>query len=383
MKLTRRSMLQAMAASAGLSVGGLSWAGAPPDARLLVLLLRGGMDGLDAVRPVGDRHYRALRDEHGGGDAFSLDDTFALHPALSPLAPLYTSGQLLVVHAAGLPYEQRSHFDAQDMLENGTSRPRGARSGWLNRALTAMGASDRDGLALGGKVPLLLRGDTPVVAVGESGGMPAAESLIERVSALYEEDALLGPLLAEGLAGRDMLTGSASARRSDADQQLVRMAARLLMEEDGPRVAVLETSNWDTHSNQFGERGRLGRALGQLAGRLAELPQRVAPIWDRTVVLAVTEFGRSARPNGTGGTDHGSGGALFLLGGPVKGGRVIADWPGLSDRDLLDGRDLRPTTDVRAVFKGVLGEHLGIDRAALERDIFPESADVAPLSGLV
>jgi len=379
-------MLRGMAASAGLSTGGLSWAGAPTDARLMVVLLRGGLDGLDAVRPVGDRSYRSLRgslvEGEDGGAGIALDSTFSLHPALAPLAPLYNRGELLVVHAVGLPYQQRSHFDAQDMLENGTDRPRGARTGWLNRALTAMGATDRDGLALGGKVPLLLRGETPVVAVGEGGGMPAEEALIERVSALYEEDALLGPLLAEGIAGRDMLMGSASARQSDSTQQLTRMAARLLMAEDGPRVTVLETSSWDTHSSQFGERGRLGRALGQLGGRLSELPERLAPIWDRTVVIAVTEFGRSAKPNGTGGTDHGTGGAMFLMGGGVKGGRVIADWPGLAEHELLDRRDLRPTTDVRAVFKGVLADHLGVERGPLERDVFPESAGVAPLTGL-
>jgi uncharacterized protein (DUF1501 family) len=382
---TRRGVLAglgALGAAAGLAGSRVAFARAPGDARLVLVFLRGGLDGLAAVPPAGDPGLAALRGAPEEG-LLPLTGGFALHPSLAPLAPLYERGQLLALHAVGLPYRGRSHFEAQDLLEGGGGTPRAERSGWLNRALAALGAGEGVGMALGPQVPLLLRGEAAVGSLDPGGASEAAETLLERVAELYAADEVLGAMLEEGLRAREMAGAAMGGRalRGRAEARAAQACARLLADPLGPRVMTVSASGWDTHSNQS---GRLERGLAQLGAALASLPGHMGQeVWARTAVLVVTEFGRTAPLNGTGGTDHGTGGAALLLGGAVAGGRVVADWPGLGAGDLLEGRDLRPTTDLRAVFKGVLEAHLGVDRRALDEEVFPDSAGITPLRGLI
>lgn len=393
---TRRDLLKVLAvaaAAAGGPWGRLALAAAPGERRLVLVILRGGMDELAALAPVGDPAYAGLRGSlappppgapDGGVD---LDGFFALHPALAPLAPLYREGALLPVHAVAGPYPTRSHFDAQDLLEDGGARPGARADGWLYRALAPLGVDPRAAVAVALGVPLVLRGARPVTAISASRVPQADPAFLDRLADLYRDDALLGPALAQAMETRRM-TGGPLADRSDgrgprAFAGAARTAGRLLAAADGARLAVLEMGGWDSHAFQGAGTGRLAVYLAALAEGLVDLRTALGPAWNETVILAVSEFGRTARANGTGGTDHGTGGAAFLLGGAVAGGRVLADWPGLSPARLFEGRDLAPTLEARALFKGLLRDHLGLDPAAIEERVFPDSGAVRPLSSLV
>ena len=398
--LTRRSLLrQSLAFSALAQLPRLVLAQHPGDARLVVVILRGALDGLAAVPPYGEPRYAALRGTLAlaspgvTAGALKLDGLFALHPSLVNLHALYTAGELAVVHAAATPYRERSHFDGQMVLENGGTAGGVPRDGWLNRALGNFAAPTHDAaVALAENVPLVLRGDESVTSWSPSRLPDAADDTLERIADLYANDALLSSRLRDALAARDMAgdaaAGAGGARgagfRGDAQiGALVSAAARFLAADDGPRIAVLEAGGWDTHANQGAEQGQLAARLGGLDGAVATLKRELGAVWSRTALLVVTEFGRTVAVNGTRGTDHGTGGCAFLVGGAVKGGRVIADWPGLAEKDLYQARDLKPTTDLRAVFKGVLRDHLGVAAAALDTHVFPGSAAVAALDGLV
>lgn len=399
-KLTRRQILAG--AGALLAANGVRAhvAHAATDQRLIVVILRGALDGLAAAPPYADPDYRAQRgalalaDPGRADGALDLDGRFGLHPALGPLHALYRAGEMLVVHATATPYRDRSHFDAQDLLENGTSRPRGAKDGWLNRALAVMGGDRRLGLAVGQTVPLILRGATAVGSWAPAALLELDADFLLRLAALYGRDPVLGPAIAEGLRSQaisdDVLgTGSGrigamgSGRGPLSLARVVEPVAKLLAAPGGARVAVLEVGGWDTHANQGALGGRLANQFRILADGLAPLKPALGPAWRQTAVLCITEFGRTVAINGTGGTDHGTGGVALLLGGGVNGGRVIAEWPGLATRDLLDGRDLAPTTDTRALLKGVLAQHLGLSSDAIERTVLPDSRAVAPLRDLV
>jgi uncharacterized protein (DUF1501 family) len=297
-----------------------------------------------------------------------------------------------VLHAVATPYRERSHFDGQMVLENGGTAA-GLRDGWLNRALGAFAGGKHDvAIALADNVPLVLRGPESVTSWSPSRLPDAADDTLERVAELYANDALLSSRLRDALAMRDMAGDSAqgggAARgagfRGDAQiGPLVSAAARFLKADDGPRIAVFEAGGWDTHANQGAEQGQLALRLGGLDGAVAALKRDLGAVWNETALLIVTEFGRTVAANGTRGTDHGTGGCAFLAGGAVKGGRVIADWPGLGERDLFEGRDLKPTTDLRAVFKGVLRDHLGVSAETLDAAVFPDSRAVPAVEGLV
>lgn len=390
--MRRRAFLQALAALGGAALGGpAAFAAAETDRRFVLVILRGGMDGLAAVPAHGDpEHARARGDAAvpppgADGGALDLDGTFGLHPALAPLLPLWEQGALLPLHAVAPPYRERSHFDGQDVLENGTDRPLGAATGWLNRALSIRRGGP-PAMAIGRTVPLVLRG--PAAATSADPTRPARpdDPWLRAVHDLYAGDPLLGPALDQGLATQAMLAGHQGPRlpggraASRDPISAIRVIGGVLAADDGPRIAVLEVGGWDTHT---GQKGTLDRQLASVAGSLAALADAMGEAWSRTAVLACTEFGRTVKANGTGGTDHGTAGAALLAGGAVAGGRVHADWPGLSPDALLEGRDLRPTTDVRAVFKGVLRDHLGLDERALDREVFPDSAAVRPLDGLI
>ncbi len=381
----------------GGAAGLASWALAPlpvlaaaqTQRRLVVVLLRGGMDALSVVPAMGDPHWASARTTLAGpapgerGAAVSLDGFFGLHPNLEQLAGLYRQGEMAVVHAAATAYRDRSHFDGQNMLESGAEQPYGYDSGWLNRALAELpGAGRGQGVALQSHMPLLMRGAVPVTSWSPSLLPPPQRDTIVRMAALYRDT---DPVLA--MAFENALRGNALARgpRSPAGGAFANSmaaAARFLAAPQGARVAMCELGGWDTHVNQLAPLGALSSNLSQLDRGIAALRDGLGPVWRETVVLVMSEFGRTVAPNGTQGSDHGVGGAALLAGGAVNGGRVIADWPGLAPAQLHEGRDLRPTTDLRAIAKGVLRDHLGIDDGGLE-SVFPSAGRIRAMDGLL
>jgi uncharacterized protein (DUF1501 family) len=399
----RRELLRKAAATAlsaavpGILASRVSFAApAAGDARFVFVLLRGALDGLAAVPPVGDASYRQLRGELALQDpgVVTLNDLFGLHPSMGFMAEQWRARQLTVLHAVATPYRERSHFDAQDVLESGHARPHASRSGWLNRSLGALPGAGKSamryaGVALGAGIPLVMRGANDVASWSPS-RLPELEAdTLQRLSDLYADDGLLSRRLADALAADDMAVsmegGMVAGGRGAAMQvtQTATTAAGFLKREDGPRLAVFETTGWDTHANQGVDKGALALRLGALDAGLRVLRTELGPVWDRTVVLVATEFGRTVAVNGTRGTDHGTGAAAFLLGGGVKGGRVVADWPGLAPTDMYQGRDLRPTLDLRSVTKTVLRDHLGIAAKFIDSEVFPDSATAPYLANLV
>ncbi len=384
-------------AGAGLMAPRVLLAAAPTSERFVTVILRGAMDGLGAVAPYADPDYRsargglALPDPGATGGLLDLDGRFGLHPALQTLHGWYRSSDLLVVHAVATPYRERSHFDGQDLLENGAVAPHARSDGWLNRALGLMGADGRRiGLAVGQTIPLTLRGATPVASWAPTALPEPDTDFLSRLQELYAADASLGPVFAEALATRSMtddIVGGDMAGMARRDAQAVDTmaleAGKLLAAPDGARVAVLELNGWDTHVGQGAGDGRLARQLGMLDSALARLREGLGDAWHRAAVVVVTEFGRTVRENGTGGTDHGTATVAALAGGAIDGGRVIGRWPGLAAEKLYQGRDLAPTTDLRALLKAVLVDHLRLPPDGVERIVFPESRSVAALSEIV
>jgi uncharacterized protein (DUF1501 family) len=386
------------------------------DPRLLVVVLRGALDGLAAVAPVCDPDWVALRGDNvlrldGPTPGLWLDGFFALNPAMPNLHRLYRAGEASIVHAVATGYRERSHFDGQDVLESGLAAPGAADTGWLNRALASTapggrvdpsgGADTRDSggrkaFAVGPVTPLVVRGPAPVLSWTPPRLEPATDDTLARLLELYRHtDIEMARALEEriGLAaiaragGMDMAPGQ--ARPAGAAQvrayfaESAGSAAKFMARPDGPRVGALAFDGWDTHANEGAVNGRLAALLGALDGAIAAIETGMGPAWRDTVVAVVTEFGRTARINGSDGTDHGTGTIALLAGGAVKGGRVIADWPGLKEADLHEKRDLKPTTDLRAVLKGVLRDHLRVPDTALAATVFPNSAAADPVSGLV
>jgi len=405
--LARRSFLTgagALALSAAMPAAVL--ADAPTDKRFVLIVLRGAMDGMNVVVPYGDKDYAGLRGEIAiakpgeDGGAFDLNGFFGLHPALAEIAPWYKEGGLLPIQAVASPYRDRSHFDGQDMLENGTLSPRNTDSGWLNRALTAMGGdSRRIGLAVGQNIPLVLRGPNQVSSWAPAKVPEADANFLALVQTLYQKDPKLSAALAEGIkstetadrvigTGKDdpetmAANGGQPVRPAQAQRVLADAAGKMLADPNGPRIAVFDALGWDTHAGQGAAKGRLAGALTGLQASLTSLRSALGPAWKDTVVVMATEFGRTAHANGTGGTDHGTGTAALLVGGAVQGGKVGGTWPGLAEGKLYQGRDLMPTTDLRAVLKTVLADHLGVPRKALDSTVFPNSGDTKPVAGIV
>jgi uncharacterized protein (DUF1501 family) len=382
-QLLRSTLAAGIACGSGIFTSRVSLAAADAGPnRFVFVLLRGALDGLAAVPPVGDPDYARLRgdlDLSGKAGLHHLDDLFALHPALNFMAELWQQRQLTVLHAVATPYRERSHFDAQDVLESGATRAHALQSGWLNRAISgvpARGAGRNAGIALGANVPLVMRGPAEV-ASWSPGTLPDLDDdTLQRIVQLYGGDALLSQRLAEAI-GADAIAGmegGGTGRGAAAQlQRTARATGNFLTQANGPGVAVFETTGWDTHANEGAEKGTLALRLGQLDTGLRTLRESLGDSWNRTVVLVATEFGRTVAINGTRGTDHGTGAAAFLLGGAVRGGRIIADWPGLATAQLYQGRDLAPTTDLRVVMKSVLRDHLSVARRRLDTEVFPDS----------
>ena len=374
------------------------------DPRFLTIILRGALDGLATVAPVGDPEWQTLRDDkaltlEGNAPAIKLDDFFALNPAMPNLHRMFDAKEAIVVHASATPYRERSHFDGQDLLESGLPKPGSSESGWLNRALSGLAPAGRVNprgsklFAVGPVTPLVVRGPAPVLSWSPPRVMPASEDTVHRLLALYRDcDAKLAGVLEDnsklmaveqsgGMTQKPAAAGPAQVRAYFSEA--VGTAAKFLAQPDGPRVGALALDGWDTHSNEGIAQGRLSQLLGALDEALAAIKSNMGPAWRETVVALATEFGRTARINGTDGTDHGTATVALLVGGALKGGRIVADWPGLKPTDLYQNRDLKPTTDLRAVLKGVLRDHLRADERALAQTVFPGSEAVKPASGLV
>ena len=378
-------------------------AGGSRDPRLVVIILRGALDGLSAVGPIGDPLYAGLHGQialslAGDHAAIPLDSFFALNPAMPEFARLYREGHAAVIHATATGYRERSHFDGQDVLESGYPGPGVVQSGWLNRAIGALPKGDRvsvrGGLAVGSSTPLIMRGPAPVLGWTPQIMAAASNDLAARVLDLYAlRDPILEAALAKGLeteriANREGMSQDTARARGRMDTAAgMRFAAegavKLIAADDGPRIATLAFDGWDTHANEGGATGRLSQLLGGLDGALAAFERGLGSRWKDTAVVVITEFGRTVRINGTTGTDHGTGTVAFLVGGAVRGGRVIADWPGLKDEQLHEQRDLKPTADLRGVLKGLLAEQFGLSAAVLTDTVFPGSGAVRPMQGLL
>jgi len=374
------------------------------DPRFLTVVLRGALDGLATVAPVGDPDWIGLRGDNaltldGKTPALKLNDFFALNPAMPNLHRMYMANEAVIVHASATPYRERSHFDGQDLLESGLPKPGISDSGWLNRALAGLapaGRVDPKGskvFAVGPVTPLVVRGPAPVLSWSPQRILPTSGDTRERLLDLYRHS---DQKLAEVLEDNSKL--AAIEREGDMDQkpggagpgqvrayfaEVAGTAAKFLAQPDGPRVGALALDGWDTHFNEGIAQGRLSQLLGALDGALAAVESNMGAAWRETAVALVTEFGRTAHINGTDGTDHGTATVAILVGGALKGGRVIADWPGLKSADLYENRDLKPMTDLRAVLKGLLKDHLRADDRALAENVFPSSADVKPMAGLI
>ena len=396
MHITRRVALGAGLATLAIPARAF---GVASQKRLVVIVLRGGMDGIAAVAPLGDPAYQSVRGDLAlqRAQTLALNATFGLHPRLPSLHAAYAAGELAVIHAASTPYRERSHFDAQNVLETGGARPYARDSGWLNAALGGLSADAKTGrrelgLALAAQAPLILRGDASVATWSPSALPDANTDTIARLMDLYRrrDPALAGALEsavaanAVAMEAGDMQQGTQAGRGGyRAIAPLTKAAAGFLKRPDGPVAAVLDMTGWDTHANQGAETGQLANSFAALDAGVAALKEELGPVWRDTAVVIMTEFGRTAAPNGNRGCDHGTASAAFVLGGAVAGGRVIADWPGLAPNQLNEGRDLRATIDLRAVLKGVLADHLGVSNAILNTNAFPDSAAVGPMNGLI
>jgi uncharacterized protein (DUF1501 family) len=438
--LTRRS---ALAAAAGLGVsvsflGRTAYAAADGDMakkKLIVIICRGAMDGLSVSPPVGDPEYAKLRGRIaiapvGAPDgALKLDDTFGLHPALKAVHRLALANQARIAPAVATPDRARSHFEAQDVLESGGTVAYGASSGWLNRTLQSLAPARKiEALSVGTQAPLILRG--PVQTASWSpGGLEGRDERLPRILAdLYANDPVLSHALASGLqtqgmahaatalakaqaaemapptdmAAPEMTKGGADMMKSDAQvaaasakpvanpranseaaRTMGTTVAKFMTGPNGPQVVAISVDNFDTHANQGAGTGLLATRLSALDALIDGLSSGLGDEWKDTVILVSTEFGRTARVNGTGGTDHGTASTTLVLGGALKRFGIVGDWPTLQPAKLYENRDTAPTMDLRSLYKGVLADHLGVDRKALDTTIFPDSAMASTARGVL
>ena len=365
---SRRHFLQ-LAASAGatLVAPGLALARAATDRRFVFIIQRGAADGLDTVIPYADPGYARLRGAMAVDttNAYKLDGTFALHPSMVEIGKLYGAQQALFVQAVASPYRERSHFDGQNVLESGGTLPFQVKDGWLNRLVSMLPDAGREAIAITPTVPLALRGAAQVGSYAPSAPKQASDDLLQRVNQLYAQDAQLHALWSAAMDARSM--AGTPLRQNPAE--IGQLAARFLARADGPRIAMLESNGWDTHSAQ---NGRMANQLKQLDAMVAGLRDGMGDAWQYTTVLIATEFGRTAAANGTGGTDHGTASVAMLLGGAVQGGRVLGDWPGLAQSSLYQGRDLQPTLGLDTLIAGAAGECFGLDPTGLSRTLFAQ-----------
>jgi uncharacterized protein (DUF1501 family) len=383
---TRRTVLQFASSAAALTFVAprLALAQAATDRRFVFVIQRGAADGLETLAPYADPAYERLRGQLAGDAAGTrLGGTFALHPALAEISRLYAAQEALFVHAVASPYRDRSHFDGQNVLETGGASPYQLKDGWMNRLVAQLSHRGRDAskeaIAFAPTVPLALRGPADVASYAPSALPQANDDLLLRVAQLYQADAQLHALWTSAMDTRGIAAGSeggmsANARPQKDGAALGKLAAAFLARADGPRIAMIETGGWDTHSAQ---NARLAAQLRNLDAMVTALREGLGTHWSNTVVLVATEFGRTVAVNGTGGTDHGTGALAMLIGGAVQGGRVVADWPGLGAKDLYEGRDLRPTMRLDQLIAAATAECFGLDAERLGHSLFPGGTTAA------
>lgn len=376
--LDRRQMLAAGAAA--LVAPQIAYASAETNRRLVFVIQRGAADGLATLAPTGDPAYAGLRGDLARDvvDLPKLSGMFALHPALKQLGAMYSAKQALFAHAVASPYRDRSHFDAQNVLETGAALPYERQDGWMNRLLGMLPGGSGRGLAIAATIPTALRGPVQVSSYAPTALPDASDDLLTRVGSMYAGDAQLHPLWEEAMQTRAMAGDLASGNIKGAAAN-GKLIASLLKGESGARVVMVETNGWDTHA---GQRARLNIQLGGLDAMLGALRDELGPVWADTLVVVATEFGRTAAVNGTGGTDHGTASLAMLLGGTVVGGRILSDWPGLSQSQLYENRDLKPTIGLDAVIGSAVAGHFGLDPAMALPRLFPGEKPSA-LPGLI
>mgnify|MGYP006284929767 CR=1 FL=1 len=392
--LSRRKFL-----TSGLQIGAVmpllmsgfpqvAFANMPTDKRLVVLFLRGGLDSLSAVVPYADKSYATIREglaiPERDEDLIQVTDFFAFNSRLAGLYDFYQRGELAVVHAVATPYRDRSHFDAQDLLENGTNAPHKLRTGWLNRTIEVMGGAHTPlGLSIGPAVQLMLRGNAQVSSWSPSAFQQADEDLIGRIATMYQTDPMLGDALQAAAGNMGMAGGGMGRMRGGGNQAFVNMmkaTASFLDKPSGPRIAAVDFNGFDTHvRQQSAGGGRLPNLLEGLSEGIAAYRNDTSDaVWRDTLIYVVTEFGRTVRPNGSGGTDHGTASLAMAIGGAINGGQIIAKWPGLSERQLYEGRDLAPTHDLRAISKSILVNHYDIPPRVIDKHILPGTRGMHP-----
>ena len=379
--LNRRAFLgrgALFAALAGCSPR-VAFAASETEKRFVFIIQRGAADGLAILAPTGDPGFARLRGAAAEQPGIKLDGTFSLHASMPKAAALFRDGQALFAHAIASPYRDRSHFDGQNVLETGAAKAFEVRDGWMNRMLGIVPPVERSAIAVAATVPLALRGSHDVASYAPSDLPDASDDLLQRVTMLYQDDAQLHALWDEAMQTRVIAAGLGDG---DVKQGAAvgTLAATLLKADKGARIATIETSGWDTHFNQG---KRLLPVLSGLDAMIDSLRVGLGPVWDQTVVLVATEFGRTAALNGTGGTDHGTGAAAMLLGGAVKGGRIVSDWPGLGPSQLYENRDLRPTMQLDAFIAGAIAQHFRTDPARTLATLFPGAGQVRPVEGLI
>lgn len=387
--MERRRFLQLGSAALMGALGSTrsAYAAAPTDNRLVFVFLRGALDGLHALAPYADPAYRELRPQLAleRDQVNDLNGYFGLHTGLGALMPLWQSGELSFLPATSTRYRSRSHFDAQNLLENGSTTPYGMRDGWLNRAILALNDNDRRlGLSIGPAVPLILQGQASVQSWSDSSLPEADEDFLLRVGRMYQQDPIFADAFhdAQGALQPDIDMNAMGGRNNSARDFAIsaQVAADLLAHPQGPRVAVMEMTGWDTHFNQ---EARLNGLFQQLAEGIILLRDGLARDWSRTAVVVVSEFGRTAAENGSRGTDHGTGGLVMLAGGAVRGRQIGGDWPGLAQAALFEGRDVMPANPMEGLFKTLLIAHLGLPASVVESTVFPASTPLRPLEGLI
>lgn len=378
--LDRRAFLGAGALALALAPR-MAFAKAETDKRFIFIIQRGAADGMGIVAPVGDPAFVGARGDLAAdfATAQKLDGMFALHPTMTALQGLYGRKQALFAHAVASPYRDRSHFDGQNVLESGGLSAYQVKDGWLNRLLGVLPPTEAKAIAVSATVPLALRGKFDVSSYAPSSLPQASDDLMQRVAMLYQGDAQLHGLWSEAMSTRELTSDLAAGGGANAVATGA-LAARLLAPANGARIAMIETGGWDTHTQQ---RQRLGAQLKGLDGMIGALQAGLGPLWSDTVVLVATEFGRTVAVNGTGGTDHGTGSSAMLLGGAVRGGRVLADWPGLQAAALFEGRDLKPTLQLDAFIAGAVAGHFGVEPARAMAALFPLSKGTKAVDGLV
>ena len=380
MSLDRRRFL---GAATLLATPQVLFAQAATERRFIFIIQRGAADGLNTVIPYAEPAYARLRGALAidPAAALKLDGTFALHPALTKLRELYAAGEASFVHAVASPYRDRSHFDGQNVLETGGRAPYQVKDGWMNRLLGLLPRRGKDAIAFSPAVPLALQGSAEVTTYAPSTLPEANEDLLMRLEQLYERDPQLHALWASALEARGMAGGSKAGGGSRQNAaEFGRMAARFLAREDGPRIAMIETSGWDTHS---GQDARLAAQLRGLDGLIGALHEGLGAAWAQTVILVATEFGRTAAANGTGGTDHGTAAAAMVVGGAVHGERILADWPGLAQPNLFEGRDLQPTLGLDVLIASTCAETFTLDPERTSRVLFPGAVRDKPVQRLL